>query len=73
MTISEFLNRLDAVHISYNLNRVRDALMVEIDVPGERWEVEFMDDGGVEVEIFRSDGVLKDEAVLDVLFERFAD
>jgi len=28
--------------------------MVEIAVPGERWEVEFFEDGTVETEIFRA-------------------
>lgn len=36
--------------------------MVMVFVPGEHWEVEFMDDGGVEVERFRSDGQISDES-----------
>ena len=30
--------------------------MVNIALPGERWEVEFFPDRGPEIEIFRSDG-----------------
>jgi hypothetical protein len=30
--------------------------MVEIAVPGQRWEVEFMDDGSIEIEKFISSG-----------------
>jgi hypothetical protein len=63
-----FLDRLDAARIAHRLNHVRDALMVEIAVPGERWEVEFFEDGHVEVERFRSGGEIVDESVLDRLF-----
>jgi len=30
--------------------------MVEVTLPGERWEVEFFDDREPEIEVFRSDG-----------------
>lgn len=63
-----FLDRLDAARVGYRLNRVRDAVMVEIAAPGERWEVEFFEDGHVEVERFRSGGEIEDEAALDGLF-----
>jgi hypothetical protein len=72
-TLTEFLVRLDAEHIYYRLNRDRDAVMVEVSVPGERWEVEFMDAGGVEVEIFHTGIQIEDENALDRLFERFSD
>lgn len=69
----EFLNKLEDSKIFYKLDKVRDAIMVEIAVPGERWEVEFMDDNTVEVERYKSDGNLKDESELEVLFSDFAD
>ncbi len=56
MSLAEFLAFLDGQRLSYHLDRVRAAVMVVVAVPGERWEVEFMDGGGVEVERFRSDG-----------------
>jgi hypothetical protein len=47
--------------------------MVEVHVPGARWEVEFFADGHVEVEIFQSaSGVLSHadaEAALQRLFD----
>ena len=59
MDIKEFinlLNRLEENKIFYKLDKVRnDALMVEVVVPGQRWEVEFMEDGTVEIEKFLSD------------------
>lgn len=32
--------------------------MVQVTLPGERWEVEFFDDREPEVEVFRSDGTM---------------
>ena len=60
-----FLNELRDAKIDYRLSHQRDdALMVEIAVPGERWEVEFMEDGSVEVEVFLSDGTIRDASAL---------
>jgi hypothetical protein len=69
----EFLNKLEDLKIFYRLNKVRDAIMVEIAVPGERWEVEFMKDNKVVIERFISDGIIKDERELEVLFRDFSD
>ena len=45
-----FLAELDRRRIFFRLSRVRpEAIMVEIAVPGERWEVEFLADGQLEV------------------------
>lgn len=49
----------------------KDDIMVEIAVPGERWEVEFFADGNVEVEKFVSQGEIFDEEELDKLFSDF--
>jgi hypothetical protein len=68
VTLNEFLARCDEHHISYRLDRVRDAVMAVVAIPGERWEVEFMDDEGIEVEKFRSDGTIFDGTALDELW-----
>ena len=68
-----FLNRLESSRIHYRLNKVRDSILIEIAVPGERWEVEFGEDDSVEVERFLSDGVITDEKSFDELFDRFSD
>lgn len=47
--------------------------MVQIAVPGDRWEVEFMVDGSVEVERFHSNGQIAGSAALEELFARFSD
>ena len=47
--------------------------MVEIVLPGQRWEVEFLGDGRIEVEKFISDEGYDDESELDELFREFSD
>jgi hypothetical protein len=66
----QFLDRLDAEKLTYNLGHYRDSITVLVAVPGAFWEVEFFDDGRVEVEIFRStSGVEADGvAALERLF-----
>jgi hypothetical protein len=45
-----FLNKLETNNIFYKLNKVREeAIMIEVAVPGQRWEIEFMDNGTVEI------------------------
>ena len=74
----EFLDELERHKIYFRLERVRsEAIMVRVDVPGERWEVEFFADGEVEVEIFRTTesgvvGGIAAEAALRRLFTDFA-
>ena len=70
----DFLEDLYAERIHYSLACCRpEAVMVQVDVPGERWEVEFMDDGSVEVERFVSQGDILDESAFDDLFSRFGE
>lgn len=68
----DFLNKLEENKIYYKLGKVRDCIMVEIAVPGQRWEVEFFDDGRIEIEKFVSQG-MTDETQIDTLFELFSD
>jgi hypothetical protein len=52
-----FVAELDRRRIARRLDSVREgAVMVEVHVPGSRWEVEFFGDGSVEVEVFRAAG-----------------
>ena len=70
----EFLQELEQRKISYSLEHNRyNAVMVLISVPGERWEVEFLDDGSVEVERYKSDGKIYGEDVLNELFSKHSD
>ena len=43
-----FLSELEERKIYYQLNKIRDSILVEIAIPGQRWEVEFMTDGSIE-------------------------
>lgn len=64
-----FLDQLEAVNISYDLKHVRDSLMVIVYLPVGMWEIEFFDDGTLEVELFkRNEGV---EAVSEKWLDQF--
>ncbi len=68
--LTDLLDRLDTAEFQYTLSSVREgAIVVGIDVPGEHWEVEFMNDGEVEVEIFKSDGQIFDSSIIEDIFE----
>ena len=68
------LRRLEAARIRYRLEQTRDhAIAIEVVVPGERWEIEFLETGEIEIEIFRSNGEILDAQALDDLCARFSD
>lgn len=70
----EFLNELETKSIYYRLNKTRDeSIMVEVTVPGQRWEIEFMNDGTIEIEKFVSDENFYDATELEVLIKEFSD
>ena len=55
-TVHEFMRELDGTRTSYTPTSVREgAIMVQVALPGERWEIEFFDDREPEVELFHSD------------------
>ena len=70
-----FLTRLTEAKIHFRLAHNRDdGITVEVTVPGERWEVDFLDDGTVDVERFLSTGEVEDAAGgLEELFREFSD
>ncbi|MCL1472331.1 hypothetical protein [Argonema antarcticum] len=68
-----FLNKLEQEKISYTLAHHRDeAIMINVAVPGSRWEVEFLSDGSIEVEKFISHGEIAGEEALSELFARYS-
>ena len=72
--LTRFLKRLEDNMIFYKLDTVRDDyIMVEVVVPGQRWEVEFSPDGDVVVERFKSFEDVGNEKLLDQLFEEYSD
>lgn len=60
----DFLDLLDREKIHYKLEHVRDSIMICIAVPGQRWEVEFFEDGHLEFERFMREGEIEDERFL---------
>ena len=68
-----FLAELENRKIHYRLEKVRDSIMVEVAVPGQRWEIEFFDDSHVEIEKFISSGEIYDETEIQKLLSDFAD
>lgn len=71
--VCEFLDKLEEKGIYYKLNKVRDAIMVEVAVPGERWEIEFMCDGQIVTEKFKSTGIEFGEEELERLIKEYGD
>ena len=69
-----FIRRLEGARICYQVASNRDdAISVIVTVPGQRWEVDFLADGAVDVERFVSTGEIDDESALDELFAKFSD
>ena len=69
-----FLQRLGDANISHQLADYREgAVSVIVRTPAEYWEVDFLDDGGVDIERFRTNGHMDDEAALDELFAQCSD
>jgi hypothetical protein len=65
------LRRLQDARIACRLEQVRDdGVCLQVAVPGERWEIELLDSGEIEVEIFRSNGEIHGAEALDDLFNR---
>jgi len=67
LRVLRFLDALDTAKIWYRLEHVRETLMVILAIPGERWEVEFFEDGRIEVERFVSTGSIEGEELLTKL------
>lgn len=56
-TLHEFIRELEGAGTHYLLVPAgAGAVVVQVTLPGERWEVEFSEDGEPEAEVFRSDG-----------------
>jgi hypothetical protein len=76
-TVTHFyslLERLRAAKIHYRIRDDREgAVSIDVAVPGERWEIDLLADGSVDVEVFKSDGTIHGEAKLEELFQRFSD
>jgi len=69
--LHEFIRELESSQTHYTLTSVREgAVMVQVALPGERWEIEFFEDRQPEIEIFRSEGEISGPEKLPELFEK---
>lgn len=68
----KFLDELEQNKIYYDIKKIRDGLLVEIVVPGERWEVEYLSNGEIIIEKFKSDGNIFFEDELKKLIEKYS-
>jgi hypothetical protein len=77
MNISElisFLNELENRSIFYELKKhCPDSVMVCVAVPGQRWEIEFMEDGEIRIEKFLSNGDIFGKVEIETLFKEHSD
>lgn len=72
--LNSFLNKLETSNIYYRLNKIRnESIMIEVAVPGQRWEIEFLEDGTIEIEKFISNKKMYDATELEVLFRDYSD
>ena len=68
------LDHLREAKINYRVRNDREgAVSVDVAVPGERWEIDVLSDGSIEIEVFKSNGTIQDDAALRELFARFSD
>ncbi len=72
--LMEVIRALEAARIHYRVTYHRyDAVTIEATVPGERWEIDVLEDGGVDFERFVSAGGVTGEAEMKQLVARFAE
>src|SRR5437899_7072197 len=70
----DFLRRLTEARIPHRLADYRqDAISIIAHAPGEYWEIDFLADGDIDVERYRSSGVIQEASSLEELFALWAD
>jgi hypothetical protein len=70
----ELLGRLEAAKIHFTLaHHQEDAITIEVAVPGQRWEIDCYSNGKIDVEVFKSDGVIRDASAIDDLLHDFSE
>lgn len=71
--IFKIVRQLKKAGVYFEIASHRDEyLMISASVPGERWEIEVAINGGVEFEIFSSNGTIYDKDYLDKKIKDFA-
>jgi hypothetical protein len=68
------LAQLEAAKIHFTLTRVREeTVMIEAHVPGRLYEIEVFANGEIEVEVYKSDGQIGGQELVDELLRDFSD
>ncbi|WP_155265031.1 hypothetical protein [Sphingomonas segetis] len=58
-SLHEFIRELESTRTYFSLTSVREgAVMIEVALVDERWEIEFFEDRERQLEIYRSDGTI---------------
>ena len=71
--LMSIISFLEDNRIYYRISKVsetNDTIMIDIAIPGERWEIEVFSDGRILIEKFISDGSFFDESALNSLVEK---
>lgn len=68
----QFIRDLEARRIHFKLKHNRldpahDSLMLTLTIPGRIWEIEFFDDGDVEIEKYKSEGPVEGTTAKTIL------
>lgn len=72
--LMDIIRRLEAAQIHFAVTHYRaGAVSIQATVPGERWEIDVLDDGRVDFERFVSTDDIQDEDVLHVAIAKFAE
>src|SRR4051812_42006356 len=73
-TLMDLIRELKEAKIHFELSHHRDdGISILVTVPGERWEIDVLDDGEVDFERFKSDGKIHERAELGEAIRQFAD
>jgi hypothetical protein len=72
--IMSILRRLEEAKNVHSVDHYReDAISIKAVVPGQRWEIDVLGDGRVDIEVFKSDGTLYDESMLENMIKDYSD
>ena len=70
----DIIHALDAAQIHFTLNYHRyDAVSIMVTVPGERWEIDVLEDGDVDFERFVTTGGVVGETEMSEYISKFAE
>ena len=73
-TLTNLIRQLEAAQIHFELARYRDdSVSIRATVPGERWEIDVLDDGTIDFERFVSTATIGDETDLAAFIQQYSE